>query len=291
MQPRYSTLTLSDGRSLAWVEYGPTDGRPVLYLHGGNDCGIEAGWFADSLDGIRIVAPDRPGFGGSTMQPGRRFADVVADTHELLDHLELSQVVAFGLSGGGPHTLALAAGSHRVTRIGVVCGPCPFATPGFLRGTWLPIRIAYLTARYAPEFALRGLQRAMNDPERNMRYAERMPDPDARLLAEDSSRKDRVIESVSRAHAQGFDGAVHEWRLYTRPWGFELEDVRVPTTLWYGGLDGMAPVQMGETLHSRIAGSRLRVLEEEGHLSLIHRHAKAIVDDLFESDRSVPGAT
>ena len=280
--PRRFQIGLPDGRRLAWVEYGAPDGTPILYLHGGNDCGLEGGWFAGDLEPrIRLIAPDRPGFGRSTLQPGRRFADVIPDMEFLLDHLGIDVLPAFSLSGGGPHLLSLGAFCNRITRLGVAGGPCPYDTPGFLRGTWLPIRMAFLAARYAPDRLLYRLQQAMNDPRRNMRNAARMPRADAELFAQDPKRTARVIESVSAAHSQGFDGAVHEWRLYVQPWGFEPGAVKVPTTLWYGAEDRMAPPSMGEHLHVRIPASRLIVLPGEAHLSLIHRHARAIVNDLL----------
>lgn len=286
--PRLNQIFHEDGHRLAWAEYGPSDGTPVLYLHGGNDCGLEAGWFAGDLDPTtRVIAPDRPGFGGSTFVTGRRFADVVPDVHRLLDHLSIDTAPAFGLSGGGPHVLALGALSDRISKVAAVASPCPLQSFRYLRGTWFPIRLAYLAARYAPDWLLLRIQRAMNDAERNMRYAHRMRAPDAALFQDNPERMQRVIESVTAAHAQGFEGAVHEWRLYTRPWGFDLSGTRTPTTLWYGDQDGMAPVAMGRRLAELIPGSCLTVLEGEAHLSLIHHHARAIVADLFglPSDR------
>ncbi|MDA1073907.1 MAG: alpha/beta hydrolase [Proteobacteria bacterium] len=281
MIARHLVTTLPDGRNLAWVEYGPLDGKPVLYMHGGNDCGLEAGWFADGLHAdVRLIAPDRPGFADSTLKIGRCFADIVPDMEHLLNHLGIDKLPGLALSGGGPHLLALAALSNLLSCISVVASPCPFEVPGFFKGTWFPIRMAYLVARYAPTGVLRGLQRAMNDPVRNMRYADRMPAPDAALFADDPARKDLVIQSVSAAHRHGFDGAVFEWRLYTRPWGFDPGTIRIPTSLWYGDQDGMAPPNMGHHLASVIPDSCIHILQNEAHLSLIHRHGPAIVADL-----------
>lgn len=278
-------MDLRDGRRLAWSEYGPAEGRPVLYLHGGNDCGLEAAWFTDSLPSdVRIIAPDRPGFGGSTFQPRRRFADVLPDIHELVDHLQIDRLPAFGLSGGGPHVLVLATLSERISRVAVVASPCPLESRVHLRGVWFPIRVAYFMARHAPDWILFPLQRAMNDPERNMKYSDRMPAPDAELFREDASRKQRVIESMSLAHGQGFEGAVLEWRLYVKPWGVDLSELRTPTSLWYGDADGMAPPAMGRRLATLIPHARLTVLPNEAHLSLIHRHAAAVVEELLEPD-------
>lgn len=275
-------LTLPDGRALAWAEFGPPDGTPVVYCHGGNDCRLGAAWFWPTLAdaGLRLIVPDRPGFGASSPAPGRVLLDWGADLGALLDHLQIDRLPLFGLSGGGPHVLAAgAAAPERFTRAAVVSGPSPW-TRGFLRGTWLPIRLAYLIARWAPRFVVKGLQKAMNNAERNMRYSDRMPAPDARVLREVAGLKERIIASVTEAHRHGYDGAVTEWRLYTRPWGFDLADVSLPVSLWYGTGDGMAPVAMGERLAAQLPNASLNVIEGEAHLSLIVHHARRIVDDL-----------
>ena len=69
-------VTLPDGRTLAYEEYGDPDGRPVLSFHGGLSSRLDAAP-ADQAAltlGVRIVSPDRPGMGLSTYQPGRRLS-------------------------------------------------------------------------------------------------------------------------------------------------------------------------------------------------------------------------
>ena len=269
-------LTLRDGRLVQLAEVGAPDGRPVLFCHGGNDCRLEALWIADAARaaGVRLVTPDRPGFGRSTHDPTRTFVSWADDAAQILDALELDRVDVLGLSGGGPHALALGARHpDRVGRIDVVASPCPWEVDGFLRGVWPPIRLAYLAARWAPTFALRWLQRAMNDAPRNLRYASRMPAPDARLLAARPEVGSAMVRSVTEAHAGGYEGAVHEWRLYTRPWGFVPEAIERPTRLFYGQLDGMAPPAMGRWLAERIDGAELVVVPDRAHLSVFVEEA------------------
>lgn len=271
---------LPDGRTQQWLELGPPDGPPVLFCHGGNDCRLEALWIADAVErtGVRLVTPDRPGFGGSTFLPDRTVAGWAADAVALLDHLGLARVRVLGLSGGGPHAFALAAAApDRVSALDIVASPCPWDSPGFLAGTWLPIRLAYLLARYAPDWLLAAVQRAMNDAERNLRYADRMPAPDALLLRERADVGRAMVTSVTAAHASGFEGATQEWRLYTRPWGFDLGGIHAPVRLWYGTLDGMAPPAMGESLARRLPVATLEVVEDRAHLSVFVREAERIL--------------
>jgi len=282
VEGRRETMKLADGRVQTWSEFGPADGVPVLYLHGGNDCGLEGAWFADTLDAdVRLIAPDRAGFGGTDGMPKRQLGDVAEDVHQLLDHLGLVELPVFGLSGGGPHVVALLSKSERFTRAAVVASPSEYGSPDFFSGMWFPIRIAYLVARHLPGFVVRLLQRMMNNAKRNMSYASRMPRPDALLLEGAPVRKERIIRSVTEAHRRGFAGAAQEWRLYTQPWGVDFDRVRVQVALWYGDQDGMAPPNMGRWLERVLPHAKLEVLEGEAHLSLIHRHAQRVVRELL----------
>ena len=92
-------------------EYGPRDGTPVLYLHGTPGTGREAAVLHGAARdaGVRLVAPDRPGMGGSPGTPVRRLADWPADVEGLADALGLERFAVLGWSGGGPYALATLA--------------------------------------------------------------------------------------------------------------------------------------------------------------------------------------
>ncbi len=66
-----------DGRTLAVEEAGDLAGRPVL-VHMGtpNSRHLYRRSVADAAErGLRLISYDRPGYGGSTPQPGRDVAD------------------------------------------------------------------------------------------------------------------------------------------------------------------------------------------------------------------------
>jgi hypothetical protein len=92
-------LSLPDGRVLGFAEYGSPDGYPIIFFHGWPSSRLE-GRGAHKLakqHGVRVICPDRPGFGLSTFQPGRRIADWPADVKALASHVGLSR---FGILGG-----------------------------------------------------------------------------------------------------------------------------------------------------------------------------------------------
>src|SRR5690349_18108964 len=105
------TVTTPDGRTLAIEETGDPAGRPVL-VHNGtpNSRHIFAPVAADAAArGLRLIAYDRPGYGGSTPKPGRAVADCAADVRAICAGLGISRLAMWGISGGGPHVLACAA--------------------------------------------------------------------------------------------------------------------------------------------------------------------------------------
>src|SRR5215472_184311 len=100
-----------DGRVLAVREGGDPAGRPVL-VHNGTPMSrhMYGPNVADAVEqGLKLISYDRPGYGGSTPQPGRSVADCAADVRSICAALGISKLAMWGLSGGGPRVLACAA--------------------------------------------------------------------------------------------------------------------------------------------------------------------------------------
>lgn len=283
---RSMSVELPDGRTLGYAEYGDPGGVPVLYATGGNNSRLEAASFDAAAQGVgvRLIGTDRPGFGTSTFQPGRRLLDWAADVDALLGELGLDRVHLLGLSGGGPHVLAVC---HErpdvVVRAAIVNGAAPPGVPGTFEGMWPPIRVLYALARWAPLPLLRSVQRAMSDPDRNFtpQNVRRLRPPDAELLARRPDVLEDITTSMREAHRLGYDGAAWEWRLYTRPWGFDLADVATDVRLWYAEQDGNAPPAMGRHLANALPTARLEIVPGEAHLSLLVHHGERILADLI----------
>lgn len=275
---------LKDGRILGYAEFGDQNSLPVLYFPGGNNSRLEAKSYRKAAIklGVRIISIDRPGFGNSTYFAGRQFLDWPEDVAQLVDYLKIDRFPVFALSGGAPHLLALAyLDKRRISRGAIVSGAAPYGVEGTFEGMWPPIRIMYSVARKLPLSVNRVLQKAMNNPENNMRYKNRMRAPDAKILNERPALEEEFIASVLEAHKNGFEGAAREWHLYTRPWEFPIEDIETEIHLWYGAEDGQAPPAMGRFLDSKLPNSLLKILPDEAHMSLINNHIEHILSELI----------
>ncbi len=104
MEATNNHIFLGDGRRLGYAKYGDPQGQPLIYFHGWPSSQLEARMVEPTAlrPHMRIIAPDRPGFGLSDFKPGRKLADWPDDVIELANALELERFAIMGFSGGGP---------------------------------------------------------------------------------------------------------------------------------------------------------------------------------------------
>ncbi|OQE05926.1 hypothetical protein PENVUL_c021G10365 [Penicillium vulpinum] len=79
-------------------------------VHGYPQCRLEASAVEHIFRqrGIRVIAPERSGFGVSTVRSNRRIMDWPVNFQPLAHHLSLSHFAVIGGSGGGLYALACA---------------------------------------------------------------------------------------------------------------------------------------------------------------------------------------
>ena len=123
------TVVVGDGRRLAYEECGRADGHPVVCCHGNPGSRLVWSLFDETAQhhDVRLIAPDRPGFGQSEFQPDRSLLDWADDVRALAKLLELDSVAMVGFSAGGPHAAACVHELDRVEQAALVssAGPPP----------------------------------------------------------------------------------------------------------------------------------------------------------------------
>lgn len=270
-----NTTTLRDGRTLSYARFGDPQGVPVLYFHGFPGCRLEPQLGHDDAlkAGVRLIAVDRPGFGRSSPKAARRLLDWPDDVVELADSLGLARFAVMGVSGGGPYTAVCAYRiPERLTKAAIVCGVGPFDVPGATEGMMRSNRMLFGAARYLSPVVrvmMASMKRSLlRDPTKAFeQMAARLPEPD-RLAMQRPEVRETFPEGMRESLSQGTAAAVHEAKIYAKPWGFRLEDITLPVELFQGELDVNVPVGMGRYQASAIPNCRAHFYPEEGHLSL-----------------------
>jgi pimeloyl-ACP methyl ester carboxylesterase len=80
----------------------------------------------------------------------------------------------------------------------------------------------------------------------------------------------QILEpTIAEAFRKGGKGQARELRLLARPWGFRLEDIRVPVRLWHGERDPNSPVAMARHVAAMIPDCRATYYPDEGHLFFV----------------------
>jgi len=127
------SIRVPDGRNVAYAEWGDAGGAPVISLHGTPGCRLNRPREDEKLRaaGVRLITYDRPGYGASDRNAGRRVVDCVGDVAAIADALGIERFAVVGGSGGGPHALAVGAGlAERVTRVKCLVSIAPYRVEG-----------------------------------------------------------------------------------------------------------------------------------------------------------------
>jgi pimeloyl-ACP methyl ester carboxylesterase len=282
---------LRDGRILDVRVTGPETGVPLVFHHGTPAAATQSRFFERALAdrGLRLIEASRAGYGGSTRLAGRSVADVVTDTAEVLEWIGVDRCLVGGWSGGGPHALACAARLEGVIAALVIAGAAPRDADGL---DWLAgmgdENIAEFSLAFEGEEAVRRFVEPIGE-EMKVATTEEvvaaldslLPEVDRAVLTGEFGEDMR--DGIHEAVRVSVDGWVDDDLAFVKHWGFELEEISVPTMIWHGSEDLMVPIAHGRWLASRVPDATAHLLEGEGHLSVGIGAIGAILDELVSA--------
>jgi pimeloyl-ACP methyl ester carboxylesterase len=291
---RDTTMTLRDGRRIAWSAGGPEDGVPIVYLHGAIGTSVD---FTPELRahierlGIRYIALSRPGFGRSDPCPGRRIADFPEDVERVADRLGLERLALVGVSAGGPYALACArALPDRAVATAAVSSLSPLCPPH--AGRWMPVhlRLALRALVRRPDLAERGGTQAMRVIEARPRAVARLcragATPSDRELLAAAEGGTAAIESFLAAAAGGVRGMIDDYVTVCSAWGFDLRDVLGEVHVWHGEQDRFVPVEHARALAAALPRCRATFDAHDGHF-FFRRRLSEVLGALADAVRRV----
>jgi pimeloyl-ACP methyl ester carboxylesterase len=268
------TESLEKERSLFETRHGQIEyaswgeGPPVLVIHGAGGGFDQGRLLAKAMggSGFRWIAPSRFGYLGSAM-PAEPSTAAQADAFaDLLDALGIDRVKILAMSGGVPPALKFAEMYPDRTDRMVLLSSAPFTPfspdienrpmPTWLYAALLGNDVVYWTLT---KVARGGLERAFDA----------RPDLRAELpMAEEAFIRDLVdtfLPASRRVAGVKNEGAAVDPRVT-----YDLEAIRAPVLVVHARDDRLNPVQVGETISTRIAGSQWVRFERGGHLLLGH---------------------
>jgi pimeloyl-ACP methyl ester carboxylesterase len=295
-------MQLRDGRWLGYLDYGDPDGAPIFWFHGAPGSRLEFSGYDELLKElhIRLIAPDRPGYGLSDFQPHRRLLDWPADVEQLADHLGIERFAVAGVSAGGPHAAACAyAIPQRLTRVGLISG----ATPRGLTplSAYLPLeRISNFRGRYLPWLLFHATSRwslwsVRDDPSRwahstSVRVSSQVGESLRSLLSQLAASNPPPLPPAARERVlepfhQGASGYAWDGWICAHSWGFRPGNIHgVEVYLWHGEQDTIVPVSAARALAAAIPGCHATFYPDESHN--LNAHIREILTAIISGAES-----
>lgn len=236
---------------------GPRDdAEPLLLLHGTSaSLHTWEGWVTDLKRTRRVISVDLPGFGltGPFPDGDYRIAHYTAFLDALLERLQVPSVVVAGNSFGGQLAWELAvARPARVSRLILVdAAGYPrqsSSVPIGFRLAQVPA-LAPLMARLLPRRMIESsVQNVYGDPTR---ITDELVERYYQLTLRAGNRQ-ALVQRFQQAPAGDGQALIRQ--------------VRQPTLILWGGRDGLIAPANAERFKADIAGSRLVIFEQLGHV-------------------------
>jgi pimeloyl-ACP methyl ester carboxylesterase len=275
--PQTRQVTTPDGRRLR-VEVTGDCRRVVVVQVGSPNAGLlYERWVQDAVArGLTLITYDRPGYGGSSPQPGRTVADCSADVRTISEALGFERCAVWGLSGGGPHALACGALLHDlVAAVATIGSLAPFDAPEF----------DYFAGM--SDESREDVELFLSDRAEWERKGEGQRDDLLAMSADDlgeqwsanASPADGLVlhgefgiwmhRSVQGALAPGVDGWMADNVASLSPWGFDPASISIPLKVWHSRDDRFVPFGHGRWLAEAIPGAQSALRDNDGHLAVV----------------------
>ena len=260
-------LVLAGGRRIGCAEYGDPKGLPVLALHGtpGSRLMFALTHEAARERGVRLIAPERPGYGLSDTRQVANLAQAAADIVAVADAYGLGRFGLVGVSGGGPFAVAAAAANLDRVVLLALAGPVgPIADfGGELRlSRWHRLLFRRLARSRLAARGFFGALRYLVFEHPDLAYRlllRRVRPSDREILARPEVRAS-LRAAIREGLRRGVDGAVQDLRLFCAPWQLQLSEIDVPAIIWQGSDDAIVPPAAAYALARKLPNCRLDVI-------------------------------
>lgn len=284
------TLTLRDGRTLGYAEWGDLSGKPVFYF-----TSSDASRFSRHPDetiltelGIHLYTFDRPGRGLSTPHKNRRLLDWAEDIREFVTQKSIPHFAMIGHSQGCAHCLACAVALPEfVSSCTLVSSIAGLDDPAVMAAQSRYLRTQIFLGRHAAWLMtfqwnmLRQMLKGTHGEQMLLDGMRSLPASDKATLAIPGSQA-VMFQSMRAGLQQGGEYVTEDFRLAANAWGFRVEDIRTKVFLWHGEADPQFTPAMTRYLAQHLPTPEVNIIADEGSLLLYSRWREILqklVDD------------
>jgi len=264
-------LPVGDGRTLHVYDTAPQQsGRfCVVWHHGTPNLGMppEPLFAAAERLGLRWVSFDRPGYGSSTVAPGRTMSSVAGDLAAVADALGLDQFAVMGYSGGGSYALGSAAAlGDRVRAVVSLAGIAPYDADGL---DWFAGMAASGVAALGTAAAGREVRAVLEAAA--FTCANQFTAADLALFEGPWGWLGKITGPALDA---GPYGQIDDDVSYTLPWGCDPGIIGAPVLLLHGTEDRIIPASHASWLAAYCPTAELGLCEGDSHFTIV-AHAES----------------
>lgn len=268
---------VSDGRTLSYSDTGSGGNGTWIHCHGIPGSRHELNHIVEdpNFKGLRVIIPDRPGYGDSTPHPDFCFASHSDDLRQLADHLQLSRFALSGFSGGGVFAMATAHDlGNRISQLTIAATPAvPLMEDPF---------------KYASELTANAWQAALEKPEG---LALELQTLTASSDALSSAMLNAAGESeqrylLSAPVYQGFHTSLHtaimqgpaeaanalarDTLMIADQWPFCLAKLNLPIVVTHGCKDRIVHKEHQHALMTQLPGAKSCLFDDCGHYGALY---------------------
>jgi pimeloyl-ACP methyl ester carboxylesterase len=283
-----ATMTLADGRTLAFHSVGVPEGSVLFQNHGGPSSRLDVILCAAAAQrhGLRVIGIDRPGIGLSSPDPGRTLSGWARDVEALADYLGVERFCVTGWSEGGPYALACAASlpADRLALTISVAG----GSYGAFGNNWAEkyLNLAdwiggFLALHFQPGFRLMYdaiAWQSLDHPENYWRMLMKSVCPYDQQVCAQSGVKEAFLVATAECFRQGASGLVGDAMLLYRAWDFDVAAVRNRVDFWQGGADTLVPPPINRKVAEAVPQHAWHEVADAGHFIFLGE-----IDRIFAS--------
>lgn len=273
-----SSIQLKDGRTLSYCIYGPKDGFPLIMHHTIEGSRKQIPLEVDILFqyGIRVIIPDRPGYGKSTYAESRLLHDWPKDLNELLSHLSIERFSLMGQQFGAEY--ALVSSQHftdRVVSTHLVSMSAPPEIVPSATSHFSFTRAATILAHKAPKALRKVIHFA------SQKYQHRPRDFMKQVMIFQSEKDQHFFSNdayINHSFSAWLEGskatqclmAVKELQIISSPWNIDFKAISSPVHIWHSQNDPQAPYNAVEQLLPYFPTAHRHISTDDSVLTYLH---------------------